>query len=338
MNLLEAFQYVHAGGELTREQSREVFTAALTEQPDTAQLAGFLVALANRRESMPEVLGAAEALRSQARPFEHSFEDAIDTCGTGGDGLGSFNLSTASALVAASAGARVIKHGNRSVSSSCGSADLLEACGIVLELSPEAARTVLEDVGITYLHAPYYHPSMAFAGPVRRSLGVRTIFNLLGPLANPGRVRRQVLGIADSSRMDDYAQILEHLGHARALVVHGAGGADELTLEPGNQTQSVGDMPAFGLEPQSLGLERAPVSALAGGDAQANLGLLHKLLDGDGGPLRDALLYNTAAALVVAGVAADALEGVRRAAEAIDSGLAKARLAQWVALTQAVTQ
>lgn len=338
MKLLDAFQYVHAGGELTREQSRDVFTAALTEQPDPAQLAGFLVALATRRESMPEVLGAAEALRSRARPFVHSFDDAIDTCGTGGDGLGTFNLSTASALLAAAAGARVIKHGNRSVSSSCGSADLLEAAGITLELSPEAAHTVLEEVGITYLHAPYYHPSMAFAGPVRRSLGVRTIFNLLGPLANPGRVRRQVLGIADSTRMGDYAQILEHLGHERALVVHGAGGADELTLEPGNRAQAVGQMPEFGLEPQALGLEAAPVSALAGGDAQVNLGLWHKLLEGDGGPLRDALLYNTSAALVVAGVAQDALEGVRRAAEAIDSGLAKARLAQWAALSQAVAK
>lgn len=336
MRLSEALRHVHSGGTLGAEESEAVIRGALEQAPDPVQLGGLLAMMAQRGETTPEILGAVRALRDLAVPFEHDCETAIDTCGTGGDGLGTFNLSTASALVAAAAGAKVIKHGNRSVSSSCGSADLLEACGVALELTPAQARTVFEEVGITYLHAPLYHPAMGVAAPIRRSLGIPTLFNLLGPLANPGRVGRQVLGVARPERLETYAQLLGDLGHARALVVHGGGGADELTLEAGNRAAAVGDMPPFPLEPRELGLDTAPVHALAGGDVARNVELLGRLLDGDGGPLRDALLYNAAAALVVAGVAADGAEGLRRAAESIDSGAARARLAQWVALSQAV--
>ena len=336
MKLDEALKRVAGGQRLDPQESESVFLHALSAESDPVTLAGLLVALAQRGEDTGEILGAARALRARAVPFEHDHPDAIDTCGTGGDGLGTFNLSTASAIVAAAAGAKVIKHGNRSVSSSCGSADLLEAAGVALELEPEAAREVLDEVGITYLHAPKYHPAMRFAGPVRRSLGIPTIFNLLGPLANPGRVRRQVLGVAQSERLEAYGQLLKELGHQRALVVHGGGGADELSLEAGNRVCLAGDMPDFPTDPASLGLDQAPVSALRGGDVAHNYGQLMRLLDGDGGPLRDALLYNSAAGLVVAGVEDTAEPALRRAAESIDSGRAKARLVQWAALSQAV--
>ena len=336
MNLGAALQQVLGGATLSRADSRAVFGTALAHEPDPVQLAGLLAALAQRGETADEILGAAEALRAAAVPFEHEHPGALDTCGTGGDGLGTFNLSTTAALVAAAAGARVIKHGNRSVSSACGSADLLEAAGVALELSPGGARECLDELGICYLHAPAYHPAMRSAMPVRRALGVRTIFNLLGPLANPGRVRRQLLGIADAARLDDYAAVLSGLGHERGYVVHGGGGADELTLAPVNAVRAVGDAPALESRPEALGLDAAPVSALRGGDAGANLASLRRLLDGDGGPLRDALLLNSAAALVVAGVAADALDGVRRAAEALDSGRARALLEKWAALSRAL--
>ena len=228
--LQEAFRSLMAGASFSREESREVFASALDADTDPVLFGGFLAALAQRGETAEEIAGAADALRAAVLPFEHDCPDAIDTCGTGGDGLGTFNFSTAGAVVAAACGARVIKHGNRSVSSRCGSADLLEAAGVPLDLEPDAARAVLEEVGITFLFAPRYHPAMRFAGGVRRSLGVRTVFNFLGPLCNPGHVRRQLLGISDGARLDDFARVLTALGHERALVVHGAGGADELTL------------------------------------------------------------------------------------------------------------
>jgi anthranilate phosphoribosyltransferase len=288
-----------------------------------------LVALAARGETADEIGGAAAALRAAALVFEHDAPDAIDTCGTGGDGLGVFNLSTAAAVVACAAGARVIKHGNRSVSSRCGSADLLEAAGIPLELTPPQAREVFEAEGIVFLFAPAWHPAMRFAGPVRRALGVRTIFNLLGPLCSPGRVRRQLLGVADAARLDDFAAALTGLGHDRAYVVHGGGGADELTLAAGNQVRVVGEAPIATFEADELGLEPAPVSSLAGGDAAANLGLLKHVFDGEAGPLLDAVVLNAAAALVVAAACEGAREGVELAREALRSGAARAKLTSW---------
>jgi anthranilate phosphoribosyltransferase len=336
VNAAEALRAVQAGATLEADQSAAVFRDVLRGEVEPVLLGGLLAALATRRETVAELTGAARAMRGAMVPFEHDCPDAIDTCGTGGDGLGTFNLSTAAALVAAAAGARVIKHGNRAATSRSGSADLLEAVGVRLELTPAAAREVLEQVGITYLHAPLYHPAMRHAGPVRRTLGIRTAFNLLGPLCNPGGVQRQLIGVADPTRREELAAILEELGTRRAMVVHGAGGADELTLEGENALSFAGDLGRFEADGRRLGLDAAPVTALGGGDAAANASLLRRLLDGDGGPLRDALLYNAAAALVLAGTAHDALDGVQRAAEAVDSGAARDRLAQWAALTEAL--
>ncbi len=336
MNTREALTAVQGGARLSSTECEEVFGEVLGGNADPLVLAALLASLAQRRETRDELLGAVRALRGSMLPFEHSYPDAIDTCGTGGDGLGTFNLSTAAALVAAAAGARVVKHGNRAASSKSGSADLLEALGVCIELTPEQAREVLEQVGITYLHAPLYHPAMRHAGAVRKALGIRTIFNSLGPLANPGAVRRQLVGVSDGSRIEEVASILESLGHERALVVHGGGGADELTLDGPNMVRCVGSLESFEAQGVKLGLDAAPVSALAGGDAQHNAGILQRLLVGDGGPLRDALLYNVSAALVLAELAASAEEGLQLAAEALDSGAAKDRLEQWVQLSQAV--
>jgi anthranilate phosphoribosyltransferase len=337
VNSRDALAAVQGGASLTASDCEAVFGEIFGGGTDPLVLAALLASLAQRRETQDELLGAVRALRGNMLPFEHSHPQAIDTCGTGGDGLGTFNLSTAAALVAASAGARVVKHGNRAASSKSGSADLLEALGVCIELTPDQAREVLDQVGITYLHAPLYHPAMRHAGPVRKALGIRTIFNSLGPLANPGGVRRQLVGISDGSRLQEVASILESLGHQRGMVVHGGGGADELTLDGPNRVQCLGSLETFETEGVKLGLDAAPVAALAGGDAEHNAKILHRLLDGDGGPLRDALLYNVAAALVLAEKATSAEEGVRLGAEALDSGAARDRLAQWVQISVAVT-
>jgi anthranilate phosphoribosyltransferase len=336
MNASQALKLVLDGESLESAQMEAVFHDLFQGQADPVGIGGLLVALASRSETRGEILGAARAMRAAMVPFEHDQPNAIDTCGTGGSGLDTFNISTCAAIVAAAAGAPVIKHGNRSASSKCGSADLLEALGIPLELTPQAARKVFEEVGITFLFAPSYHPAMRFAGPVRRSLGVHTIFNLLGPLCNPGRVTSQVLGVFDERRVADLGSVLEQLGTKRAMVVHGTEGADELTLAADNAVSSLGGVPTAGWNAPSLGLEVRSIKSCSGGDAQDNMRMLHKLFDAEHCPARDFVLINSAAALVVAKLASSAQEGVDLAREAMDSGAAKAKLAQWVACAQGV--
>ena len=332
-----ALKKVLAGEYLSQEEAEEIFRESLSGSADPVVLAGLLVAMAQRGESADEVTGAAAALRHTMTPFEHDFEDAIDTCGTGGDGLGTFNISTTSAIIAAAAGAKVVKHGNRAVSSSCGSADLLEALGIKLELSAEAARGCLNELGITFLFAPAYHPSMRHAGPIRRALGVRTIFNLIGPLANPGRVQRQVLGVSDPRHLNLHAAALEKLGVRKAIVVHGGGGADELTLQSGNQAIEIdpeAGTSAVLIDAESLGLRPCPVSELKGGDAQTNLAILEKVLAGEESPILDAVLLNTATALYTAGLGDSVEEGLDLAKSAVESGKARDTLKRWAELSQ----
>jgi len=329
----EGLRQVLAGKTLGTEETQALFHEVLEGEVDPALLGGLLVGLAQRGESSGEVAGVALALRKSMRQFEHDEPGAIDTCGTGGDGLGMFNVSTAAAFVAAGAGAKVIKHGNRSVSSKSGSADLLEALGGRLEVTDDAARAALGETGFTFLYAPSFHPAMRHAGPVRRALGVRTIFNLVGPLANPGRVKRQIVGVPSIEFARLIAGALESLGCERGFVVHGAGGADELTLAGENVALAVGNAPEVQTGAMQLGLTRAGVEELAGGDAHANAGLMNDLLAGGAGPLRDAVLLNAAAALVAAGIAAGTAEGLERAREAIDSGAARSVLDGWVRIT-----
>ncbi len=333
-SLGDALQSVLAGDTLGRAEVQGLLEGVLEGELDPVLLGGFLVALAQRGETAEEIAGVASALRSRMTPFEHGAENAIDTCGTGGDGLGTFNLSTASAFVAAAAGAKVVKHGNRSVSSKSGSADVLEALGGKLDVHDDVARKALDDTGFTFLFAPRFHPAMRFAAPVRRSLGVRTVFNLVGPLANPGGVRRQVLGVAALGFAPLIAGALESLGVDAAYVVHGEGGADELGLGSGNHVVSLGEAAPEAFDAAALGLTPAPVSALAGGDAHHNADLMRETLRGKPGPLLDATCLNAAAGLLVAGVASDAAEGVKLAKEAVQRGRAVATLDSWVKLTQ----
>jgi len=330
MKLAVAVERARESGELSRAEARAVFAGILAGGFDEGLLAELLRCLAARGETPAEIAGGADALREAMVVFEHSYPDAIDTCGTGGDGAGSFNLSTAAAVVAAAAGAHVVKHGNRSQSSRCGSADLLEAAGIPLALDPDRSRRVLERAGITFLFAPAHHPALRHAAPVRKALGIRTIFNFLGPLANPGRVRRQLVGVPEPKRVDEIAAALEELGHRSALVVHGAGGADELTLAGENQVWSCGAGSSDGFHAAALGLASAPMAALAGGDAEHNLGLLHRVLGGEEGPLFDAVVLNAGAALVVASRAASAAEGCALAREALCSGRARETFTLWI--------
>ena len=332
-SLREALRSVLGGETLRRDRVQGLMEGVLEGEQDPVLFGGLLVALAQRGETADEIAGVAGALRARMTPFEHDAKNAVDTCGTGGDGLGTFNLSTAAAFVAAAAGAKVVKHGNRSVSSKSGSADVLEALGGQLDVHDDVARKALDETGFTFLFAPRFHPAMRFAAPVRRSLGVRTVFNLVGPLANPGGVRRQVLGVAALPFVPLVAGALDSLGVDAAYVVHGEGGTDELGLGAGNHVHPLGSAAPSDFDARALGLTPAPVTALAGGDAQHNAGLMREMLGGAPGPLLDATCLNAGAALLVAGVATDAAEGVKLAQEAVQSGRALATLDGWVKVT-----
>lgn len=333
MNAREALQRSATGARFEREEAREIFGALLDGGFEAPQTAVFLSLLAQRGESADEIAGAALALRERMTVFEHEFPQAIDTCGTGGDGLSTFNFSTAAAIVAAAAGARVVKHGNRAASSRCGSADLLEAAGIALHLDAADARRVLEEVGITFLFAPAYHPALGPLAPLRRSLGLRTMFNLIGPLANPGRVKRQLIGIPAARWGEAFQSVLRQLGHERALVVHGHDHADELTLGGAAQTWTLGLPPWTAIDPRELGLEPAPIASLAGGGAADNLALLRRCFDGEASPLAEAVALNAGAALCVAGTTEDLPEGLDLARDALRSGRAQRTLARWAELS-----
>lgn len=326
------------GGErLTRDESASAIRAVVRGECEPALVGAFLVLLAQRGETADELAGGAEALRSEAVPFPSPPGPLLDTCGTGGDHRHTFNVSTAVALVAAAAGARVAKHGNRSVSSRCGSADVLEALGARVELGPRAAARALEATGFCFLFAPRYHPSMRHVAPVRKALGVRTLFNWMGPLANPARTSHQLLGIPEPDRLERVALVLRALGVRRALVVHGAGGLDELSLERGNEALLVeGDREprTVRIEAEDLGLPAAPPYALRGGDAAENAAIVRSVLAGERGPRRDLVLLNAAAALWVAERCRSLEEGARLAADAIDCGAAARILERYVAISR----
>ena len=341
----ELRQVVEEGGTLSAAAAEALLARILAGEASELELASLLGGLSARGETADELAGFATAMRSAAATLPLTLaeqEKLVDTCGTGGDGTGTFNISTAAALVAAAAGVPVAKHGNRAVTSKCGSADVLEALGIPIALGPEAATAALRRHGFCFLLAPAHHPAMRAVLPVRRALGVRTIFNVLGPLLNPAGARRQVMGVYAARLVPVVAQAMARLGVRHAFVVHGDGGLDELSLSGASQVAEVDNTGAeprirlYSLTPEDVGLQRAPLSALLGGDlrgadeatgnaAAGNAAILASVLGLDGqapetGPRRDVVLLNTAAVLVAAGVAADLQAGVRRAAGAIDSG------------------
>jgi anthranilate phosphoribosyltransferase len=325
---IAALRRVLAGEDLSRGEMEELIGLLMDGGMDERVTAGLLVALAAKGESVGELAGAAAAMRARVLAIPHRRLDVIDTCGTGGDGRGTFNISTAAALVASAAGAVVAKHGNRSVSSRSGSADVLETLGVRLEVTPEEAGRCLDEIGIAFLFAPKLHPAMRQVMPVRRALGVRTLFNLLGPLTNPAGAARQVVGVFAADRVEPVARVLCELGSAHALVVHGSDGLDEITLAGTTAAAEVrdGSVRLLSLEPADFGVDTAPSAALAGGEPRENARLLRSVLAGVAGPLRDVTVVNAGAALVIAGLAADWREGAVRAAEVIDSGAALARL------------
>lgn len=323
---------------LNREQARALMRGILddTERaiPD-ADIAVFLTALAAREVNADELTGFADAMRATAvtLPFSSAERAAlIDTCGTGGDASGTFNISTAVALVAAAAGAKIAKHGNRSLSSRCGSADVLDALGVPTALGPEAAVACLRATGFVFLFAPLMHPAMQRVQPVRRALGIRTVFNILGPLTNPAQAPAQVLGVYAAELVPVMAEAMGKLGVRHGLVVHGADGLDEITLSGETEIAEVkeGAVRVRKFLPEEAGLKRAPVSSLAGGDAADNAAILQAIFAGEMGPRRDIVLVNAAAALIVAGVVTDFRAGIERGAQAIDSGAVERTLAALV--------
>ncbi|HEY3175109.1 MAG TPA: anthranilate phosphoribosyltransferase [Candidatus Polarisedimenticolia bacterium] len=319
-----------AGNDLTRREAAAAMNIIMDGAAADAQIAAFAVALRMKGESADEIAGCAQALRRRAEKIGKIGRIAsrlVDTCGTGGDLLGTINVSTLSAIVAAGAGLPVAKHGNRSVSSRCGSADLLEALGVPIDLTPAESGACLDSTGLTFLFAPRFHPALRHAAPARRALGLRTIFNLLGPLCNPAGARRQVMGIFDGRRLRPMAEVLRTLGTRRAMLVHGHDGMDELTVTGPTLVVELNEGRIRGttVTPEDAGLRRWKLAALRGGAPEENAARALAVLEGGRGAARDITLLNAAAALVVGGAASTLREGAALAAETIDSGRARAK-------------
>jgi anthranilate phosphoribosyltransferase len=327
----ELRRIVEGREKLSREESAALMRRILGGEAGEVEIAALLGALAGRGETAAEIAGFAQAMREAATTLpltEEEREGLVDTCGTGGDASGSFNISTAAALVAAAAGAKVAKHGNRAITSRCGSCDVLEALGIPTQLAPDDAAKALRDVGFCFLLAPAHHPAMRAVMPVRKVMGVRTVLHVLGPLLNPAGARRQVMGVYQARLVPLVAEAMTMLGTRHAMVVHGDGGSaggslgiDELALSGPSEIAEVrdGEVKQYVVAPEEFGLERAPLDALAGGGAEENAAVLMAIFGGETGPKRDVVVLNAAAVLVTAGLAKDIGEGVALAGHAIDS-------------------
>lgn len=331
---------------LSREEARATMSEVLAGQCTDAQIAALLVALHMKGETVEEIVGFAEAIRAAAAPFAVAGDSTIDvsgterdalvdTCGTGGDASGTFNISTATALVVAGAGVRVAKHGNRSVTSKCGSADVMEGLGVNINLPPSRMAECLKEVGIAFLFAPAMHSAMKYVQPARRELRLRTVFNLLGPLTNPARASAQVVGVYSDDLVEKLAEALSMLGLRRALVVHGSDGLDEITLGGSTRIAEVrdGQVHSYEVTPEEFGLERAPLEAISGGDVAANAGIIREVLAGKKSACRDVVLLNASAALVASARAGHLRDAMPLAARSIDSGMAAARLEALVRFT-----
>ena len=347
--ILDALHRLANHGEsLSREESRAVMTEVLTGKCTDAQIAALLVALHMKGETVEEIVGFAEAIRAEATQLDlhknrtldvsGTERDAlVDTCGTGGDTSGTFNISTATAIVTAGAGVRVAKHGNRSISSKCGSADVIEALGVKIDLPPAKIAACLEEVGIAFLYAPAMHSAMKYVQPARRELRLRTVFNLLGPLTNPAHATCQVVGVYSSDLVEKLAEALSMLGLHRALVVHGSDGLDEVTITGPTRVGEVrdGQVRTYEVTPEEFGLRRASLDDIAGGDAAMNAALIRGVLSGEKSPRRDVVILNSAAALVAAGRADHLRDAVPLVASAIDSGAALKKLERLIYFTTA---
>ena len=332
-----AIKDIVAGRDLSPSDVEAAMDSILGGEASGSQIAAFVVALRMKGESADEIAAAARALRKHCETIRPKVDGPLlDTCGTGGDGLHTFNISTAAALVAAACGVAVAKHGNRAVSSQAGSADALEALGVRIDLTPERVQQCIEQVGIGFLFAPSHHAAMRHAAPVRRELGIRTLFNLLGPLSNPASATHQVVGVYDPARVKQLAQALGSLGLTAAWVVHGAGGLDEVSPSGPTAVAHLADgkVSTFEVRPDDFGLPEVPIESLRGGDARRNAEIIRSVLGGEQGPARVAVLLNAAAALCVTEMASGPRVAAERAAEAIDSGAAKQTLERWAQFTR----
>jgi anthranilate phosphoribosyltransferase len=341
MIITEAIKKVIDCNSLTVGEAEAVLEQIMTGQCSQAQIASLLTALRMKGETVDELTGFVKVMRRKAhavRPlaFSKANEILIDTCGTGGDVSGSFNISTAAAFVVAGCGLRVAKHGNRSASSRCGSADVMEALGVKIALAPEQIASCIDEVGIGFLPAMLLHEAMKHVAPVRKELGVRTIFNMLGPMTNPAGANAQVIGVYARQLTEMFAQTLKSLGSVRALVVHGSDGLDEITITGESRITELqnGEVKTYNIEPEDFGFARATLEEIKGGDANKNAEIILSVLGGEKNARRNIVLLNAAAAIVVGNKVNDFQEGIRLAAESIDSGAALAKLQQLIAFTQ----
>lgn len=338
MDIQQAIGAVTQRRDLTNEEMRQVMRQVMTGEATPAQIGGFLIGLRMKGESVDEIAAAAAVMRELADGVEVSGDHLVDIVGTGGDGRNTFNISTTSTFVVAAAGGQVAKHGNRSVSSKSGAADLLEAAGVRLDLDPQQVARCVDEIGVGFMFAPMHHGAMKHAIGPRREMGVRTIFNILGPLTNPAGVPNQLLGVFSAALLEPLAQVLHQLGSQHVLVVCSEDGMDEISI--GAPTRVVelrdGQLTNYTITPEDFGLQRADIAALVVSNAQESLAMVRQVLGGAAGPARDIVLLNAGAAIYAANLCDSLAAGVRRAAEVIDSGAAAAKLDALVALSQRI--
>jgi anthranilate phosphoribosyltransferase len=336
MTIQDAIRSVIAGNNLTIAESIDVFTQIMGGETTDAQIAAFIVALRMKGESADEITGAASVMREKATRVISSKDGYIlDTCGTGGDGANTFNISTATAFVASGAGATVAKHGNRSVSSKCGSADVLESLGVNISISPEKMKKCLDTIGICFLFATTLHKAMKYAIGPRKEIGVRTIFNCLGPLTNPSMADSQVMGVFSEGLTETLATVLKNMGTKRAFVVHGLDPIDEISISSPTRVSEVnnGNITSYTIQPEDFGLKRHTLSSVAGGLSNENAEIIKSIFAGEKGPRRDIVVLNSAFAITASGIVSDPRDGIKAAEESIDSGAAMKKLNELVKFT-----
>ncbi|MFC1989703.1 anthranilate phosphoribosyltransferase [Chloroflexota bacterium] len=334
----EAIQTLVSGNSLSTEEAALVMEEIMGGEVTPAQFGAFVTALRLKGETVDEIAGLAKVMRAKAIPVNVP-GPLVDTCGTGGDSSATFNISTTAAFVVAGAGLKVAKHGNRAMSSQCGSADVLEALGVKLELTAEQVQRSLEEVGMGFMFAPSFHPAMKYAGPPRREIGIRTVFNILGPLTNPASAQAQVLGVAEGSLVEKLALVLQSLGCHHALVVHGEDSLDEITVTEKTRVSELkdGSIRSYSISPEDFGLPRTNLDSLRGGTADENAALLRSILGGKQGSQRDVVLLNAAAALVAGDKVETLQQGVELAKEVIDNGKALKKLEELIEFSQGLT-
>ncbi|MDD5382698.1 MAG: anthranilate phosphoribosyltransferase [Candidatus Margulisbacteria bacterium] len=335
--MIEAIKKIVEGKDLTREEAAMTMDTIMTGNATPSQIAAFITALRMKGETSDEITGCAEKMREHAVNIYPHHKNLVDTCGTGGDVAGTFNISTVSALVAAGAGVAIAKHGNRSVSSRCGSADVLEALGVKIDLEPKKVEACINEIGIGFIFAPNFHKAMRYAAPTRKEIGIRTIFNILGPLTNPARATAQVLGVFKSDLTELMAEVLKNLGVKQALIVHGLDGLDEISISDRTKIAHLKDgrIDNYLLAPEDLGIQKGKKEELSGGSASENAEIALEILKAEEkGPKKSVVLLNAAAAILVGDKAKDFKAGLKLAAESIDSGAAAKKLEELIKFTQ----